>query len=310
MAPEGSPPPQEPGWDSWIGGVRALAGALSDPGGMPSGRPAGWDPGRFPWDGEGRAVARWLEGGSEDPDAAARTGRLLEGIAPVLDLLHGREIGVVPLHGAHHLGVLYPGAGARPVEQVDLLVSPWDVARARLVLASRGLVPVTRGWKRIVLASGEVRLALHWGLVPRGFREAPLGPFLEDVEDGGERPLSPRMRPGAAWAAHRLLLARDLWRPSPRAALHLAETVALGSRVAEADRRKWTERARLWRLARLWALCDRMESWVLGGPRPPLADGPPRSPRERILRVASLQDGLSARLEVPVRWFWEGFRER
>ncbi len=299
------------GWGAWIEGVREVAAALSRPGPVLPDGPPGRDLERCPWEGEGRSVVRWIRTGAGDPETATRTQEVLANAAPALDLLRERSIDCVPLHGAHHLGVIYPGPGARLVESMDLLVSPWDVPRARLVLASRGFRAEERGWKRVALASPEARVVLHWGLVPRGFKEAPLGPFLEDVEPGSGGAGPRRMRRGAAWAAHRLLLARDLWPPGPRTALHLAEVAALGAGVPSDERETWAHRAGLWRLRNLWQRCDRMESWVAGGERPPwIDDVPPRSEWNGIRRVMALQDGVAARAEVPLRWFWEGIRER
>lgn len=197
--------------------------------------------------------------------------------------------------GARHL------AGA--VDKVDLLVHPYDAPRARVTLAARGFKPAGGGGAHVRYLASPMELALHSGLAPVGWSELPISPFLDGSEvneDDGIR----RMGKAAAWAAQRLLNARDLWHPATVSAVALAWQEALARGLDDADRELWAEAAKRWGIAGIWRRCDELETWLGGGPRPDwlqagfgeasaVAGAPPGWPP--LTLTLALQDDFSRR---------------
>jgi len=217
------------------------------------------------WPGRDVGVAH----GMSREEIARRTVAVCELAARCQEILAERGVAALPLGGVAHVGRLHDEPGDRLVERAILLVSPYDAARARVVLAAGGLEragnPTPHG---VSFRSGELTLELRWALHPPGWSSLPMSPFFEEVGRG--TPPCPRRTMGAAacWAAHRLILASTLWNPVTWSPLELAESAALGARVDETKRRRWSVGARRWGVGRVWRRADELEGWLLGGRRP------------------------------------------
>ena len=208
--------------------------------------------------------------GAPDPDAVARrTLAACELVARWQEVLAERNVRCLPLGGVAHLGRLYRQPGERLVERAQLLVSPFDAARARVALASGGLERIgSPGTGGVTFRAGETTLELRWALHPPGWSSLPTSPFFEGSVPGTPPCPATVMAPGASWAAHRLLLASTLWRPGAWRPLDLAEAAVLGLRVDEAERRRWGELVGRWGAGRLWRRAQELDRWLLGGGRP------------------------------------------
>jgi len=110
-------------------------------------------------------------------ESAARNLLLFEALDELTAALASREVRPVLLKGADFARHLYPSAALRPMSDLDLWVSPEEVARAESALASLGYRPgvpeMTPGLARAVRharlyvggARGDVAIDLHWSLV-------------------------------------------------------------------------------------------------------------------------------------------------
>lgn len=213
------------------------------------------------------------------------------------EALAERGVRALPLGGVAHIGSLYPDPGGRLVVRAGLLVSPYDAARVRLILAAGGLESAGDVTAHgLAFRSGGPPLVLRWALHPPGWGALPLSPFLAETVTGEPPCPSELMGPAASWAAHRLILASGLWRPGTWTPLELAESAALGTRVAEEDRRRWTVMVRRWGAGRLWRRADEVESWLLGAPAPHWL----REVFERTRRRPGLRECLSLQ-DTPAR---------
>jgi len=110
-------------------------------------------------------------------ESAARNLLLFEALDEFSAALASRGVSPVLLKGADFARHLYPSAALRPMSDLDLWVSPDEVARAESALASLGYlagVPeMTPGLARRIRharlytggARGDVAVDLHWSLV-------------------------------------------------------------------------------------------------------------------------------------------------
>lgn len=235
--------PLEPGADACAGDVEALS-VLASRGAVAGNEGAGKD-----------VAPRTLE--------ACRLAALWQ------EKLAERGVRALPLGAVAHLGRLYHDPGERLAKEAVLLVSPYDAARARLLLATGGLESTGEVTAHgVSFRSVGPPLVLRWGLAPPGWSSLPTSPFFDETM-AGEAPCPGEvMAPAASWAAHRLILASGLWRPGSWTPLQLAESAALGMLVAEDDRRRWTAMVRRWGAGRLWRRADELEGWLVGGRRP------------------------------------------
>jgi len=223
-----------------------------------------------------------------------------------------RGIRTLPLGGVAHVGRLYGDPGERLVERAQLLVSPYDAARARLVLATGGLEragePMPHG---TTFLSGGPPLELRWAFHPPGWSSLPTSPFFRNTL-GGEPPCPPEiMGPAASWAVHRLIVASTLWRPAAWRPLELAESAALGTLVPEDQRYRWGAMVHRWGAGRLWHRADELDGWLLGGRRPvwlaeTLAhfelESPPWVVRPGLVEGLALQDTPARAVLFLLRW--------
>ncbi len=221
------------------------------------------------------------------------------------EALAERGVRALPLGGVAHMGSLYAEPGRRLVERAELLVSPYDAARARVILAAGGLESAGEVTAHgVTFRSEGPPLVLRWGLHPPGWSALPISPFLAETVAGAPPCPSELMGPAASWAAHRLILASGLWRPGTWRPLELAESAALGTRVAEEDRGRWTAMVRRWGAGRLWRRADEVERWLLGAARPDwlreVFEGPQRRPGLR--ECLSLQDTPARAGLFLLRW--------
>lgn len=197
------------------------------------------------------------------------------------------------LHGISHLGTLYPMLGGRLVRACDVLVHGYDAARARVLLASRGLTPVDGGHGPWRYRGREIAVTIFDELCPAAFPAVPLSPFLEGARLD-EATMVRRMVEDAAFAAHRLLEARNLWDPAFADPLHAAEAAVLSRRAGEEAAELWSERAARWRVGRLWRRAAEVDGWLLGGERPEwLAPSYGTFPMAVVPRAPSVRQGLA-----------------
>ena len=110
-------------------------------------------------------------------ESAARNLLLFEALDELTAAIVSRGVRPVLLKGADFARTLYPSAALRPMSDLDLWVSPEEVARAESALASLGYRPgvpeMTPGLARAIRharlyvggARGDVAIDLHWSLV-------------------------------------------------------------------------------------------------------------------------------------------------
>lgn len=117
------------------------------------------------------------------------TGELLQ----VLDLFEGHGVEAIPFKGPVLAAWLYKNLALRPFSDLDILIRPSDVPKARELLIARGYRPqldlkplqeraYRRSWCEYVFLGGDGQVVeLHWRLAPRYFS------FPLDLERMGER---------------------------------------------------------------------------------------------------------------------------
>jgi len=156
-------------------------------------------------------------------------------------------------------------------EPVELLVSPYDAPRVQLHLVTRGLrVRGEPGPDQVsVLAGGGLDLALHAHLTRRGWADLPLSPFLDAASPVSYQGIEVRlMEADAAWAAHLLLLAADLFDPHTADARRLERLTELAASTDEEARATWDEKMERWGVKRAWGKARQVMTWLEGGERP------------------------------------------
>lgn len=136
-------------------------------------------------------VYRTLESaGVEDPDlpvlkgvyrhAFASNQRLVASVGPSLDSLTARGIETMVLKGAAVGAVHYRDAGARPMDDVDVLVRPQSAERALAVLYAEGWSALPRIDVRRMMHSQHAlplshpnggQIDLHWRVMPESVRD-------------------------------------------------------------------------------------------------------------------------------------------
>jgi hypothetical protein len=136
-------------------------------------------------------VYRTLESaGIDDPDLPVLKGvyrhafvcnqRLVASVGPSLDALRAAGIETMVLKGAAAGAVHYRDMGARPMDDVDLLVRPQDAERALAVLCAQGWSALPRlDAQRMMRSQHALPLAnadgghidLHWRALPESVRD-------------------------------------------------------------------------------------------------------------------------------------------
>lgn len=118
------------------------------------------------------------------------TGELLQ----ILDLLEGHGIKAIPFKGPVLAAWLYKNLALRPFSDLDILIRPSDVPKARELLITRGyrpqldLKPLQErayrwSWCEYVFLGGDGQVVeLHWRLAPRYFS------FPLDLDRLGDHP--------------------------------------------------------------------------------------------------------------------------
>ncbi len=246
-----------------------------------------WRPGLLPPEVATRAAAA-------APTARDGTAALLAAVEALAPGISERRVDWAALGGLDLLLRLELAPGWRGLPRAEALAAPFEVGRARLVTAARGLGGG---------AGTRARLDFVTRLAPRGWSSLPFGPFLEDAAplEGSGIPL---MTPGAAWAAHLVRIGRGLFEPGSAGALELAEAALRGLLVDPDERVDWDERLPRWRARRLWRRARAVEAWLLGGARPEdlapnLGDPGARGVTTGVRRLRAglkLQDGPVAAL--------------
>ena len=150
---------------------------------------------------------------------------------------------------------------------LHLLIHPYDAPRARVTAMARGFRRTAEGRLAVRFEHGGAVVILETGLHPRGWPAIPLSPFLEGAEMAVGASVR-RMTPAAAWAAQRLLVARELWYPSSVSPAQLVELAILARSVDSDDRETWAASVGRWGAGMLWKRCGELELWLAGGARP------------------------------------------
>lgn len=209
------------------------------------------------------------------------------------EAFEGQQLRWAALHGLSHLGTLYPAPEGRLVSTFHVLVHDYDAPRARVLLASRGLTcggGERRPWR---YRSDTISVSLFDGLQPAAFAPLPLSPFLEEAQLE-EETMVRRMPEDAAFAAHRLLGARNLWDPALSDPLHAAEAALLSQRAGNEAAEVWAQRCGRWRIRKLWQRAAEVDCWLLGGARPGwLAADYGSFPARDVPRPQPLREGLA-----------------
>ncbi len=214
------------------------------------------------------SVERWRSGLLPDEVASrvaaavakleGTTSELLAEVAAIAPAVNERRVDWAALGGLDLVCRLGLEPWQRTLPAAEALAAPFEVGRARLVVAARGLG---------VAAGGRPRLSFLTRLAPPGWSPLPLGPFLGEAAPAPAAAI-PLMAPGAAWAAHLVHAGRGLFAQGSVGALELAEAALRGLLASESDRRAWDERLPRWRATRLWRRARQVEAWLLGGERP------------------------------------------
>ncbi len=196
-------------------------------------------------------------------------------LAPLAEGLEDRDIRWVAMGQLHLLAGLDPGPEWPAGDRLELLLSPLDMARARLLMISEGITPrhTTRAGDRVVYERAGVRLAVRCRLTRVGWATLPLQPFFDNcqtiVRAGVEVPV---MEPAAARSASLLLAAANLFDPVTTDPLQLAELALLPDLISAERWRWWTERVPRWGVGRLWRRALAVEAWLMGDVPPPWMD--------------------------------------
>lgn len=192
---------------------------------------------------------------------------IFEAVRPLFDAFEERETRWAMVGTAFCGRNAGAWTAASRLAPLRLLVHPYDAPRARVIAVTRGFRRTGESRLTARFENGDALLILETGVHPRGWPAVPLSPFLETAELAGDT--SARcMTPAAAWAAQRLLMARELWRVSTVSPAQLVELVILGRSVDANGLEMWAASAKRWGIGTLWKRCDELEAWLAGGVRP------------------------------------------
>ncbi len=211
---------------------------------------------------------------------AARAMMLIEEQRKVLALLAEHEIPVIPYKGVFLAEQLYGDASLRPTEDIDLIVHPEDVMRAKdLLVERRGYAPDFKFHSAqqeqlyieqlhhygLAQAQSRIRVEIHWELAQKGYGFAVDWPGIWQRAE----PIVWHDVPVRQLASEDLfvLLAIHGGKHQWQALRWLADEVALVRQTPNLDWALIDERARSWRCERAVQLVCSLMEVVLPAPR-------------------------------------------